>query len=85
MSDQLSRKIQADRRERVQYEKVISECRDVFTKKMKDYGMKVIVPSDSQLKKFAKKVREVVWPEMDKIVGKSIMDICRKHAGVKIK
>ena len=47
--------------------------------------MKVIVPTDAQLKKFAEKVRTVVWPELDKVVGKSLMDICRKHAGMMVK
>jgi TRAP-type C4-dicarboxylate transport system substrate-binding protein len=56
-----------------------------YRDKMKDYGMKVIVPSDDQLKAFAQKVRTVVWPELDQVVGKSLMDICRKHAGMAIK
>ena len=53
-----------------------------YRDKMREYGMKVIVPSDAQLKIFARKVRAVVWPELDKVVGKSLMDICRKHAGM---
>ncbi len=52
-----------------------------FLKKMKDYGMTIIIPSEKQLQKFAKKVRAVVWPEMDKMVGKTVMDDVRKHAG----
>ncbi len=52
-----------------------------FLKKMKDYGMTIIIPSEKQLQKFAKKIRAVVWPEMDKMVGKAVMDDVRKHAG----
>lgn len=52
-----------------------------FLKKMKDYGMTIIIPSEKQLQKFAKRVRAVVWPEMDKMVGKAVMDEIRKHAG----
>ncbi len=52
-----------------------------FLKKMKDYGMIIIIPSEKQLQKFAKRVRAVVWPEMDKMVGKAVMDEIRKHAG----
>ncbi len=52
-----------------------------FLKKMKDYGMTIIIPTEKQLQRFAKKVRTVVWPEMDKMVGKAVMDDVRKHAG----
>lgn len=45
-------------------------------------GIKVIMPTDEQLAVIAKKVRENVWPAMDKVIGKEIMDVMRKHAGL---
>ena len=45
-------------------------------------GIKVIMPTDEQLAVIAKKVRQNVWPAMDKVIGKDIMDIMRKHAGL---
>jgi TRAP-type C4-dicarboxylate transport system substrate-binding protein len=45
-------------------------------------GIKVIVPTDEQLQKLAKKVRATVWPAMDKVIGKEVMDVMRQHAGL---
>ena len=56
-----------------------------YRDKMKEYGMKVIVPTDAQLKKFAHKIRTVVWPELEKVVGKSLIDVCREHVGMPVK
>lgn len=53
-----------------------------YRKKMAEYGMKVIVPTDAQLKSFAKKVREEVWPELEELMGKAIIDQCRKNVGL---
>lgn len=46
-------------------------------------GIKVIMPNDKQLKVIADKVRSTVWPAMDKVIGKDIMDIMRKNSGLK--
>lgn len=45
-------------------------------------GIKVIQPTEAQLEVLAKKVRKTVWPAMDKVIGKEIMDIMRKQAGL---
>ena len=42
-------------------------------------GIKVILPTDEQIKILAKKARETVWSDVDKIIGKEIMDVMRKH------
>jgi hypothetical protein len=49
---------------------------------MAEAGIKVIEPTNEQLDILAKKVRETVWPAMDNVIGKEIMDIMRKHAGL---
>lgn len=49
---------------------------------LEEAGIKVVTPTDEQLAVIAKKVRENVWPAMDKVIGKDIMDIMRKHAGL---
>lgn len=45
-------------------------------------GIRVIQPTDAQLEVLAKKVRETVWPAMDSVIGKDIMDVMRKQAGL---
>lgn len=45
-----------------------------YMEKMKSAGIKVIIPSDTQLAKLAKKVRTNTWPLMEKTIGKGIMD-----------
>lgn len=53
-----------------------------YRDKMENAGIKVVVPSDEQLATLANTVRSKVWPEMDKVIGKEVMDIMRKHAGL---
>jgi len=53
-----------------------------YREAMAEAGIKVIQPTDEQLEVLAKKARETVWPAMDKIIGKEIMDVMRKHAGL---
>ena len=45
-------------------------------------GIKVVQPTQAQLAALAKKVRENVWPAMDKVIGKEIMDVMRQKAGL---
>ena len=52
---------------------------------MKDYGMKVLIPTDAQLAGFATKVRTEVWPELEKLMGKAIIDKCREGVGMEVK
>jgi hypothetical protein len=51
-------------------------------KMMSDAGIKVIVPTDEQLTKIATMARKQVWPVMEDIIGKEIMNQMRKHAGL---
>jgi hypothetical protein len=43
------------------------------------------MPSEAELEKIAAAIRADVWPELDKIVGKAIMDVARKNVGVPVK
>jgi len=56
-----------------------------YRQKMKDYGMKVLMPTDAQLKSFAQKIRTEVWPELEKLMGKALVDKCRKNVGMPVK
>ena len=57
---------------------------ELYRQKMRDYGMKVIMPTDEQLKGFAHKIRTEVWPEMESLVGKAIVDRCRRNVGMEV-
>lgn len=56
-----------------------------YRQKMKDYGMKVIIPTDEQLKGFATKVRTEVWPKLEDLMGKKLIDKCRENVGIAVK
>ena len=56
-----------------------------FRKKLKDYGMKVLMPTDAELKNFAAAIRKDVWPEMEKLMGKTLVDKARKEVGMPVK
>jgi TRAP-type C4-dicarboxylate transport system substrate-binding protein len=56
-----------------------------YRKKLKDFGLKVLVPTDAELKSFAKAIREDVWPKMEPLMGKALVDRCRKEVGMPVK
>lgn len=55
-----------------------------FSKKMEEFGMKVIQPTDGELKSFADAVRKDVWPELEPLMGKKLVDECRENVGLKV-
>jgi TRAP-type C4-dicarboxylate transport system substrate-binding protein len=56
-----------------------------YRQKLKDFGLKVLVPTDQELKAFAKAIRQDVWPKMEPLMGKSLVDRCRKEVGMPVK
>ncbi len=65
---------------------LLAEAQDEeYRKKMADRGLKIVMLSDAELDKIAKAIRTDVWPEIDKIVGKALMDLCRKQVGIPVK
>ncbi|MEM6462013.1 MAG: TRAP transporter substrate-binding protein DctP [Pseudomonadota bacterium] len=49
---------------------------------MSEAGITVIVPTDEQLETIATLARQQVWPVMDDVIGKDIMDVMRQKAGL---
>lgn len=72
----------ADRQVQGRWEYVMEED-EKYRKEMEKAGMKVITLSDEELAKCAAAVRKDVWPEMEKMVGKAIMDKIYEAVGVK--
>ena len=56
-----------------------------YLQKLKDFGLKVLIPTDKELKSFAKAVREEVWPQMEPLMGKKLVDKCREEVGMPVK
>jgi hypothetical protein len=50
---------------------------------MKEYGLQIIVLSDTELQKCADKVQKNVWPEVEKLIGKDLMDLVLNTMGIK--
>jgi TRAP-type C4-dicarboxylate transport system substrate-binding protein len=64
----------------------VAESQDEeYRQKMAARGLKIITLPDAELEKIAAAIRKDVWPELDKVVGKAIMDIARKNVGVPVK
>lgn len=53
-----------------------------YRQKMADAGMKIIIPTDEELERFATAVRTEVWPKLEEIMGKSLVDYCKEQAGM---
>lgn len=58
---------------------------DEFSQKMRDFGLKVIQPTDAELKSFANAVRKDVWPKLEPLMGKTLVDKCRRNVGIPVK
>ena len=74
----------AERQGEKQWELALSQDEE-FRQKMAARGLKIVMPSEAELEKIAAAVRADVWPELDKIVGKAIMDVARKNVGLAVK
>jgi hypothetical protein len=51
----------AERQVRGRWDYFLGEDEE-FRQKLRDFGLKVLVPTDAELKAFAKAIREDVWP-----------------------
>jgi TRAP-type C4-dicarboxylate transport system substrate-binding protein len=56
---------------------------ELYRQKMKEYGLQIIVLSDTELQKCADKVQKNVWPEVEKLIGKDLMDLVLNTMGIK--
>ncbi len=56
-----------------------------FRQKLRDFGLQVLMPTDKELKAFAKAIREDVWPKMEPLMGKGLVDKARKEVGMEVK
>jgi TRAP-type C4-dicarboxylate transport system substrate-binding protein len=57
---------------------------ELYRQKLQDAGLEVIVPSEEQLEKFARKVRTEVWVELESLLGKALVDRCRENVGMEV-
>ncbi|MBN2396009.1 MAG: TRAP transporter substrate-binding protein DctP [Candidatus Atribacteria bacterium] len=53
-----------------------------YRQKMKEFGLKVIIPTDDELRNFANAIRTDVWPQLEPLMGKSLIDYCREQVGL---
>ena len=74
----------AEKQVKGRWEYFLTEDED-YRKKLKEYGLKVLVPTDAELKAFAKAVRGEVWPELEPLMGKLLVDRCRESVGMPVK
>ena len=51
-------------------------------KLVKEYGWEIVIFTQDQLNAIANHVRKTVWPKMEGIVGKDLMDRIYKESGI---
>ncbi|MEW6377488.1 MAG: TRAP transporter substrate-binding protein DctP [Thermodesulfobacteriota bacterium] len=56
-----------------------------YRKKMEEFGVKILTPTDKELKAFAEAIRKDVWPKLDGYMGKALVDVCRKQVSIQVK
>jgi TRAP-type C4-dicarboxylate transport system substrate-binding protein len=57
---------------------------ETYRQKLREFGLKVLMPTDQELKNFAKAIREEVWPKMEPLMGKALVDRCREEVGMPV-
>jgi TRAP-type C4-dicarboxylate transport system substrate-binding protein len=57
---------------------------ETYRQKLREFGLKVLMPTDQELKNFAKAIREDVWPKMEPLMGKALVDRCREEVGMPV-
>jgi TRAP-type C4-dicarboxylate transport system substrate-binding protein len=58
---------------------------ELYRSRMAERGLEIVVPTAAELEKIADAVRRDVWPELEKLVGKAVMDIARQNVGLPVK
>ena len=74
----------AERQVKGRWDYFLKEDED-YRQKLKDFGLKVLVPTDAELKAFAKAIRKDVWPQIEPLMGKMLVDECRQAVGMPVK
>ncbi len=66
----------------VRWENVAKEDEEYRQKLKAEYGWEIVMLTADQLKACADHVRKVVWPKMEELVGKELMDKVYKESGI---
>ncbi len=67
---------------KIQWAKAKQLDEEYRQKLKKEYGWTIITFNEDQMNKIANYVRKIVWPKMEKLVGKELMDLIYKESGV---
>jgi len=73
----------ADRQAR-EYWLVVEAEDEKYRQEMADYGLEIIILTEAELEYIAHVIRTDVWPELEPLVGKAVMDICREAVGIPV-
>jgi len=71
-------------RQASEYWPIVKADDEKYRWEMFDYGLDIIMFSEAELEHIADVIRTDVWPELEPLVGKAIMDICREAVGIPV-
>ena len=66
----------------IRWENVAKEDEEYRQKLKNEYGWQIVILTPAQLKTISAQVRKTVWPKMEELVGKELMDKIYKNSGV---
>lgn len=72
----------ANEESKIQWERAKQVDEEYRQKLQKEYGWTIVMLTDEQLNKIAQHVRKVVWPKMEELCGKNLMDLIYKESGI---
>jgi len=73
----------ADRQAR-EYWLVVEADDEKYRQEMADYGLEILIPTEAEWEHIADVMRADVWPELEPLVGKAVMDRCREAVGLPV-
>ena len=76
--------IDAANRQASEYWPVVEADHETYRQEMAEYGLDIIMFDEAELEHIADVIRTDVWPELEELVGKAVMDMCREGVGIPV-
>jgi TRAP-type C4-dicarboxylate transport system substrate-binding protein len=76
--------LDAANRQVSEYWPIVEADDEKYRQEMADYGLEILVPTQAEFEHIADVIRTDVWPELEELVGKAVVDTMREAVGIPV-
>jgi len=76
--------LDAANRQASEYWPIVEADGEKYREEMADNELEIIMFTEAELEHIADVIRADVWPELEELVGKAVMDMCREGVGIPV-